>query len=265
MSIPSAHSLQPGLIGREDHVSYAELLPPAELAHYIDRLYVLETTDIAQFYPVVADACADLLFDCTGFHAPLLSLSLSRPLPSTLPAGVCLVGARLKPGGIGRLLQTAAAPLDGSLNPLHALPMMRNWQPRDLRGDPQRLLERLCEQLEGLPGSDGEQQLVEAALLRLDTEVESLTAKELDISERHLRRLLARRAGLPPKRYQRVRRFQQGLSALAAQPDIALATLAAEVGYSDQAHLGHDWLDLSGYTPGYWRGRFLQEGQPASG
>lgn len=265
MPPPSPHSLQPGLIGGEGRVRCIELPPPAELGSFIDRFYVLQTGDTPQPYPVVADACADLLFDCAGQRAPLVSLSLSRPLPSMLPAGVCLAGARLKSGGIGRVLRMVASPLDGSLAPLHALPLTRDWQARDLHGDPLRLLERLCEQLQGMARPDNEQALVEAALQQLETETEAVTAKTLGVSERHLRRLLAQRAGLPPKRYQRVRRFENSLSALAGQPETALVRLAADHGYSDQAHLGHDWLALSGFTPGHWRGRFLQEGRRASG
>lgn len=265
MSTPTAHSLQPGLIGRDTCVRYAELPPPAALAPLIDRLYVLETGHMPQAYPVVADASADLLFDCTGQHEPLLSLSLSQPLPSLLPANVCVAGMRLKPGGIGRLLQAPASLLDGLLAPQRTLPLARGWPPRARRSDPERLLQALCEQLGNSTRIDTEQQLVEAALRRLDTDSEAATASALGLSERHLRRLLLRRAGLPPKRYQRVRRFQHSLAALAAQPATPLAALAAEQGYSDQAHLGHDWLALSGFSPGHWRGRFLQEARTPVG
>lgn len=259
MPTSAAHSLQPGLVGQEAGVRYSELPPPAQLDEMIDRLYVLETGPAPVFYPVVADASADLLFDCTGQHEPLLSLSLSQPLPSLLPAGLCLIGLRLRPGAIGRLLQLPVAALDGLLTAQHSLPMPAGWPSRRRRQSPERGLEQLCAQLHHTAVADSEQQLVEAALRRLETEAAATVASVLGLSERHLRRLLLQRAGLPPKRYQRVRRFQRSLAVLAASPSTPLATLAADQGYSDQTHLGHDWLALSGFTPGRWRGRFLQE------
>jgi AraC-like DNA-binding protein len=72
-------------------------------------------------------------------------------------------------------------------------------------------------------------------------------ARELDVSERSLRRSFASRTGLTPKRYARIARLQRVLAASHAGAD--WARLATELGYFDQAHLVNDFRDLLGTTP----------------
>lgn len=264
MSSLLAHSIQPGLIGCDAQVFYEERLPPSELSHLVDRLYVLQTGHDSQVFPVVADGCADLLFDCAGQRAPLVSLSLSQALPSVLPANLCMVGARLRPGGIGRLLDVPPQQLNGQVLSLQSLPLKRRWKMQARQTEPDTLLEQLCERLEAVVRTNPQQALIDASLQHLATYTEAETARALDVSERHLRRLFLQQVGLPPKRYQRIRRFQQALKLLAQQPAHSLAALAAENGYFDQAHLAHEWKALSGHAPGFWRGRFLQEARLAN-
>lgn len=260
MSDLTAHSLQPGLLGSASLVHYEERLPPPELSALIDRLYVLETGAAAQPYPVVADGCADLLFDCSGRRAPIASFSLCRPLPAVVDAGLCLIGARLKPGGIGRLLKTGPAHWDGAVHALQNLPLADRWRLRAERGDPDALLMRLCEQLLPFTRSGPEQELVAQFIGQsFDADQPGIRQDAPGaLSDRHLRRLVLRHTGLSPKRFERVRRFQASLAMLARSPATPLADLAAAFSYSDQAHLGHDWRALSGAPPGVWRGRFLQ-------
>jgi len=68
-----------------------------------------------------------------------------------------------------------------------------------------------------------------------------------------LRKTFARRfsaqVGINPKRFARVQRLQRVLRAvrLSTRPD--WCALAAQYGYTDQAHLIHDFLDLADITP----------------
>jgi AraC-like DNA-binding protein len=59
--------------------------------------------------------------------------------------------------------------------------------------------------------------------------------------------------GLSPKRYSRVLRFRRMLERAAAPPPPALAELALESGYSDQAHFNREFRELAGVTPGEYR------------
>lgn len=74
------------------------------------------------------------------------------------------------------------------------------------------------------------------------------TCEQLGLSNKHLIDLFRRHVGLAPKTYARIRRFHAALGSLAVgEPR---ADLAARLGYSDQAHFGHDFKRLAGVTPG---------------
>lgn len=74
------------------------------------------------------------------------------------------------------------------------------------------------------------------------------------ISERTLQRLTARRIGLSPKWLIQRRRLHEAAERLRdeARPD--LARVAADLGYSDQAHFGRDFRAVTGITPGDFAG-----------
>jgi AraC-like DNA-binding protein len=83
-------------------------------------------------------------------------------------------------------------------------------------------------------------------------------ADRLGWTPRRLGRAFTTHVGLAPKRFARVRRFQRLLRvATQARPD--WARLAAETGYHDQAHLIHEFRELSGLTPGAYRPRSTGE------
>jgi AraC-like DNA-binding protein len=56
--------------------------------------------------------------------------------------------------------------------------------------------------------------------------------------------------GYGPKTLDRVLRLQRFLALGRAEPAAGLARLAADAGYADQAHLGHECRALAGATPG---------------
>jgi AraC-like DNA-binding protein len=73
------------------------------------------------------------------------------------------------------------------------------------------------------------------------------------LSPRQYRRRFEETVGLPPKLYQRIRRFQAALAVLGRRP---VAEVALECGYYDQAHLIRDFKQFAGLTPTAWlRGR----------
>ena len=69
------------------------------------------------------------------------------------------------------------------------------------------------------------------------------------LGERALQRLCARRLGLHPKWLIQRRRLQEAAAALREQ-DVDLAGIAADLGYTDQAHLTADFRTVTGLTPG---------------
>ena len=107
--------------------------------------------------------------------------------------------------------------------------------------------------------------------------VSDVTARLDVLPKRFVRRFRAR-IGLTPKRFARVRRLQRVLRSVAlaggtsrfpltpstgpASPDNSLrewADVAAEHGFYDQAHLIHDFRELTGLTPTAYRPRAATE------
>jgi AraC-like DNA-binding protein len=70
------------------------------------------------------------------------------------------------------------------------------------------------------------------------------------LTERSLQRLAARRLGLSPKWLIQRRRLHEAAERLSAQVPVDLAGVAADLGYTDQAHFGRDWRRVTGVTPG---------------
>ncbi|MEV4891225.1 helix-turn-helix domain-containing protein [Nonomuraea sp. NPDC055795] len=75
-------------------------------------------------------------------------------------------------------------------------------------------------------------------------------ARELGVSERHLRNLFHDSVGLSPKRYARIHRVRSVLAAAREEP---WAELAAETGFYDQSHLSADFRTVMGVPPGAFR------------
>lgn len=75
-------------------------------------------------------------------------------------------------------------------------------------------------------------------------------AERFGLSERTLQRALRDSLGRRPKWISRRIRLQEVARALSTAADLDLATLAVELGYTDQAHLINDFRSVAGITPG---------------
>jgi len=84
------------------------------------------------------------------------------------------------------------------------------------------------------------------------TTVEALAAR-LGVSARTTERLARRYVGTSPGAMVRRRRLQRAAARLREDPALALATVAAETGYSDQAHFTRDFRAVVGSTPSRYR------------
>jgi AraC-like DNA-binding protein len=74
-----------------------------------------------------------------------------------------------------------------------------------------------------------------------------LLAAELGVSERHLSRRFKTVFGTGPKRFARIARVEQVLAA--RRRGSAWADIAYSCGFTDQAHLVHDFNAILGATP----------------
>lgn len=108
---------------------------------------------------------------------------------------------------------------------------------------------RLANRLAELAGSD-------SALLRIGE-----LAASLGVSERSIQRLARRHIGLSPAALIRRRRLQEAAERIRDNPEADLASLAAELGYVDQAHLTNEFTRVLGFTPaGYRRTGYRRTG-----
>jgi len=175
--------------------------------------------------------------------------------------------ARIHPGSLRPLLDRmrAADLVD------RAVPLTRIWgtPAADLAeewSDPEltmsavthRLHNALVERLGAHPGTDRHRDLLDNAQRALaaegdHTDVAEL-ARNLGISERHLRTLFTDEIGLSPKHFARLLRVRR-VAELARDSD--LAELAPRAGYYDQAHMTTDFRRIMGVPPGaYAAGRY---------
>jgi AraC-like DNA-binding protein len=79
--------------------------------------------------------------------------------------------------------------------------------------------------------------------------IESLAA-QTGLSHRRFIELFRRQAGLPPKLFSRILRFQQTLARVHAAPRLPdWCEVAFDAGYYDQSHLIRDFRQFAGLTP----------------
>lgn len=79
-------------------------------------------------------------------------------------------------------------------------------------------------------------------------------AARLGVSVRTLQRLARRYVGLSPLTMIRRRRLQEAAERLRTDPGTDIAAVAADLGYSDHAHLTGDFRTVLGFTPSSYRG-----------
>jgi AraC-like DNA-binding protein len=100
------------------------------------------------------------------------------------------------------------------------------------------------------PAADRETRWINAAAARLvgspPTRVAAV-ADDLGVSERHLRNRFAAAVGVSPKHYARIQRVRRVLDGIGSAP---WAELAAQAGFYDQSHLGREFRQLMGVSPG---------------
>ncbi|MDR6865646.1 AraC-like DNA-binding protein [Microbacterium resistens] len=94
-----------------------------------------------------------------------------------------------------------------------------------------------------------------AELLMADSSVrdpESAAAR-LAVSLRTLQRMAHRYVGVSPAAMIRRRRLQEAAGLVREDPGADLATIAADLGYADHAHLTNDFRTVLGFTPSAYR------------
>ena len=214
---------------------------------------------------ILPDGCIDIVW--IGDEVLTIAGPDTHANLTGLTEGTPTVGIRFRPGRAPGFLRARADELTDQSVGLDAL-----WGAGATA---------VAEALAVAPSVEGKQAILEAALLerldearRPDADVDaavdviarapsaarvSAISRELNVSERQLRRRFERAVGYGPKTFGRVLRFRAFLS-LVEEHGYSLAAAAAEAGYADQAHLTRECNDLAGLPPAeLLKGRNVQD------
>ena len=235
-----------------------ERRPVEALARYVTCVWVQEVSpDSAPFvHRKAPNGGAEVV--CAIGSVPRVLGPQTGPVVETLEPGTTIVGVRLRPGAAPPVLHLPAS--EAADHDLGADELYGSWAgalgealaDADSPDRAAALLERaVAARLADGPDLDP---LVAEAVQRLGpaeaSDLRSL-ASALYVSERQLRRRCEAAVGMTPKALHRILRFQRfiALAWTLERPSTQLARLAADAGYSDQAHLTREAKQLEGRSP----------------
>lgn len=260
-------------------------LPPPPLAEFVAHFWFYEGLDVPHDRErVLPDGTCHLmvnlrdeprsLFDrerperTTDFRRAWVSGAHTNFLVIDARRGSSLLGAQFKPGGLAPFLP---APVTELRDQVLELDTLLGLIVRDLRdalleaptpAGKFRIFERFL--LAQARGRMERSPAVGHALRRFLATPHLLTvdavADELGISHKHLITRFTAEVGLTPKRFCRIRRFQQVLARIGRQATVDWADLACACGYYDQAHFIQEFREFSGLNPTAYlrqRGEYL--------
>jgi AraC-like DNA-binding protein len=167
------------------------------------------------------------------------------------------VVARLHLGTAPSVLGTSASTIADRIVPLEDL-----WGPAAARRLADRLFSArdmaaaaalvetaIADRVAIARGRSGREPLALEAAARLTRANVRDVAADLDVSERHLRRVFHEAVGVSPKAFTRLTRFRRALRAARRSGHASWAGIAAAAGYYDQAHLIAEFRAIAGAPP----------------
>ena len=229
---------------------YTEWPAPAVLRDAVACLWAQVTPESgSRVGLVLPDGCADLVWE--QGRGAFVAGPDTGPVATTMAAGTVVLGVRFRPSAGGPAL---GIPLSELRDQRADLADLRPAQARRLTAalDPEVAAARMLDVTASLIADGAPDPAVTwaARLLRDPAARAEDVAAEVGISLRQLRRRCQAVVGYGPKTLQRVLRFRGFVARVDARPAVLdLATLAAEAGYADQAHLTRECGRLSGLTP----------------
>jgi AraC-like DNA-binding protein len=236
-------------------VRYREFRPPLALTAIVECFWEVEARDEA--HRVVPDGCMDILFHVGDAGAqvigPMRTAALVEELGDSRTAGV-----RFRSGAAPALLGLAASDLRDDAAPLG-----------DVWGREGRTVnERLADAAGDLAAvrrvlSDAVAMRVRRASARPLSVTRAVAfleahggivpvhtvAAEAGVGERQLERLFDQWVGYGPKMLARIVRMRHAARTIERGSIASWASLAADCGYADQAHLIREFRALTGVTP----------------
>ena len=199
----------------------------------------------------------DEALNCTRFSAMTLDGPRTRSQIIDTEEQVAVMGVVFRPGGAARFFRERMDVLVNGSVDLEALvgrqaPLLREQLLE--AGSALRRLALLTHWLQQRGPAPRACGAIGHALSTLDATPSigalTTTARQLGWSPRTLGERFRQQVGLTPKRYLRLRRFQQVLKASERNSTrVDWAGLALDCGYHDQAHLAHEFREFAGLSP----------------
>jgi AraC-like DNA-binding protein len=212
---------------------YREWTPPLAWQRVVSCCWE-QRVSVARVQRVLPDGHADLIMYDTG-RIEVVGLHDEVALP-VLPAGTRLRGIRFRPAAVAAAFRTPASLLRNQTVPADTV--LGSKVARRLIDED--AIDTWIRRIRPNPA------MVTAVGLLATRSVDEV-ATTLDITGRHLRRLVLAEVGLPPKAYQQVVRLRRFVDAVDAGAHLSAA--AAFAGYADQPHLTRDVRRFCGITP----------------
>lgn len=242
------------------------VLPHQGLRPYISH-YWLSRDNREERYTVLPDGSVDLVLvsDGASGHAYLYgTTTVSGDV--ALAAGHHYLGVRFRPGQSRHFLRAVAVELTDTHEAAAGLLAFELRDiPEQLAAGPvfDRLDAVLVRHLRDCPPSTSPLDAAIRALAAAGGDMPvSQAADVYGKSLRQFERQFQQTVGVGPKLYARIERFQRAARRVSASTQ-SLAEIAAELGYSDQSHMSHEFRRFSGLPPAAYARRgvdFLQDG-----
>ena len=231
---------------------YTEWAPPAALQPAVACLWaqLAPEGEADREVVVLPDACSDLIWE--QGRGVFVAGPDTRPAPAWVRGGTLMIGVRFRSWAGGPVL---GLPLSELRNQRVDLADLRRVAAGRVPGtlDPELAITAMIDLAGRLVTESSADAAVRQAARQLADpriQVEDVAA-ETGVSPRQLLRRFDISVGYGPKTLQRILRFQRFVTAADRTGGPAdLGAIAADLGYSDQAHLTRECVRLAGVTPG---------------
>ncbi|GII81993.1 AraC family transcriptional regulator [Sphaerisporangium rufum] len=253
-----------------DAFDYVRWPPSPGLAAYVEHFWVVTWTDLAEPYEQRIVSHPTVNMAITGdFHR--IAGVITGGFSYTMRGSGRVLGTRFRPGGFRPFLDGPVSRLTGRFAEIGEMYGAAGAAlvERVLAEPDGRAAGTLVEDfLLGLgPSRDPVAEEVAALVAAVESDVAVTRVDELAAragrSVRSLQRLFREYVGVGPKWV--IRRFRLHEAAERVCQGIDLATLAAELGYTDQAHLTRDFTAAVGMSPAAYARRTGPARPPATG
>ncbi len=243
---------------------YAEMEPSPALADSVLSHWCFESLEPVEHH-LWPDGCVSLAVGLVPGQPPFVAVVGPTTSAHRIPiaGGVRYAGARFWPDRGGDVLGVPLSMLrDQNLPAVGVLgqdalaladavaPVLRHTNLRADRAPLGAAIERwLAPRVAAAPPPDPRVRAAVRTLVAAPDTPIARVASDAGVSQRQLQRAFVRAVGLTAKEYARVRRVRAGMAvALGGAP--SWAHLAAELKFSDQAHLIREFVAITGMRPG---------------